>query len=288
MDFTYFIVCSKLFKSEPFQKEVSMLSAVIPILNEADTLSIVLDNLRQIPLLKYSFFILNGCTDQSAEIIQKAKTPYKKNIIIYPDALGFDIPRAVGAYYALKCPVKGVLFLDGDTADDIHHCLNQLARAVCLKHTDLALTNCYPYPKKRFARAKEVLAARGELNRTLGLFHDLGLASPSHGPICAGTEIIKKTNIFSLAVPPLFLAEARLLKGEIKVAAALNTTKYYGAIRDDEHNKLIAETIIGDSKMAKNYYLYNSYDREGYQGYHLKRDFRTLEKLTGKNVPPDF
>lgn len=265
-----------------------MLSAVIPVLNEEKTLNAVLDNLGKIPLLRAAYFVLNGCTDKSAEIIQRAKTPYQKSIITYPAALGFDIPRAVGAYYALKHTAKGILFLDGDISEDIHVCLNKLAHEVCLKQTDLALTNCYPYPTKRFARAEEVLAARGELNRALGLFHDLGLASPSHGPSCVGTKIIKKTGIFCLAVPPMLLAQVRQLHGKIKVAAALNTAQYYGAMRDDEHNRLIAETIIGDSKMAKNYYLYGTFDREGYMGYHQKRNFQALAQLTGKNVPSDF
>lgn len=42
-----------------------MLSAVIPVLNEENTLPLVLANLRQINKLTSAFFILNGCTDSS-------------------------------------------------------------------------------------------------------------------------------------------------------------------------------------------------------------------------------
>ena len=121
-----------------------MLSAVIPVLNEENTLPLVLANLRQINKLTSAFFILNGCTDKSAEVIKKSKTACRKIIISYPETLGFDIPRAIGAYQALKYPCRAILFLDGDTADDIHHCLNDLANAVLHEHVDLALTNCYP------------------------------------------------------------------------------------------------------------------------------------------------
>ena len=58
--------------------------------------------------------------------------------------------------------------------------------------------------------------------------------------------------------------------------------------RDDEHNRLIAETIIGDTKAAKNYYLYNRLDREGHIGAHPKRNFHALKMLTGEDVTAYF
>lgn len=265
-----------------------MLSAVIPVLNEEKTLKIVLDNLSLIPFLSYAFFVIDGSTDQSLSVVKGAKTNYKKIIICYPTALGFDIPRAIGAFHALKCPIKGILFLDGDTAWDIHQNLKQLTQAVLFKNVDLALANCYPYPHKRFALADEVLKSRSEFNRTLGLFHDLGLASPSHGPICISGKIINQIGVTDLAIPPLFMAKVREYQGNIKVATALANDKWYGAPRDDEHNKLIAETIIGDNKMAQNYYLSHTLDREGYLGYHPYRDFQALSQLTGKDMLPDF
>ena len=265
-----------------------MLSAVIPVLNEENALPLVLANLRQINKLTSAFFILNGCTDKSAEVIKKSKTACRKIIISYPETLGFDIPRAIGAYQALKYPCRAILFLDGDTAEDIHHCLNDLANAVLHEHVDLALTNCYPYPAKRFAQAAEVLAARSELNRILGLFHDLGLASPSHGPLCVSAQSVRQIGTAALAVPPLFLAKLRQNNGTIKVASALSSRKWYGVPRDDEHNRLIAETIIGDTKAAKNYYLYNRLDREGHIGAHPKRNFHALKMLTGEDVTAYF
>ena len=265
-----------------------MLSAVIPILNEAPSLENVLKNLQQIPSLSYVNFVLNGCHDESLEIITKAKVSFQKNIIQYPNKLGVDIPRAIGAYYALRQSVKGVLFLDGDIGDDIHQNLKRLAYAVLFEHTDIALTNCYPHPAKRFPQAEEVLKARADLNRTLGLFHDLGLASPSHGPLCASKAIIQKCGLTSLAIPPLFLAKACQNKGKIKVAAVLEGKLWYGSPRTDEHNKLISETIIGDCKAAENFYLYQSLDREGHLGYHPYRDFAALQKLMGKDMLADF
>lgn len=273
-----------------------MLSAVIPILNEEKTLKIVLANLEKIPFLNYAFFVLNGSTDQSLAIVKQAKTNYQKVILSYPTALGFDIPRAVGAFWACQISAnnvannskKAILFLDGDTACDIHQNLKQLAQAVLLENVDLALANCYPYPHKRFALADEVLKSRGELNRTLGLFHDLGLASPSHGPICVSEQIISQIGVSYLAIPPLFMAKVREQQGKIKVATALANNKWYGAPRDDEHNQLIAETIIGDNKMAQNYYLTHTLNREGYPGYHPYRNFQFISQLTGEDMLPDF
>lgn len=265
-----------------------MLAAVIPVCNEAAALDSVLYNLRRLSSLTCAYFILNGCTDDSEAVIRKARVNFHKHLICYPQKLGVDIPRAVGAYYALKKPAQGVLFLDGDVADDIHRNLKQLTDAVLLEQTDLALTNCYQYPVKRFAPATEVLKARGELNSTLGLFHELGLASPSHGPLCASARIIRRCGLTSLAIPPLFLARVRQCGGKIKVASALGGRKWYGSPRSDEHNRLIAETIIGDCKAAENYYLRRRLDREGHDGCHSQRDFPTLAELTGENMPADL
>lgn len=56
-----------------------MLSAVIPVLNEENTLPLVLANLRQINKLTSAFFILNGCTDKSAGGYQKIQNRLPEN-----------------------------------------------------------------------------------------------------------------------------------------------------------------------------------------------------------------
>ncbi|SDZ28137.1 glycosyltransferase [Bacillus sp. 166amftsu] len=92
-------VQSKLYKGK-------QLSIVIPVQNEESTISKVIEEVRKIEPLEI-IVVVNGSSDETANIARKngAKT------IVYEEALGNDVGRSMGAYFA-----KGdiVLFIDGD------------------------------------------------------------------------------------------------------------------------------------------------------------------------------
>ena len=188
---------------------------VVPILNEEYTIALVLDQLQRLPLREI-VLILNGCQDHSAQIIQHHQTKKRKKVILFAHPLGIDIPRAVGVKYALTQNAKAVLFVDGDLTASIESVLYKLLIDVCYRNIDLALTNCYPYPDYRSPLAQEILYYRKSLNHSLGIFHQIGLASPSHGPHCVSQNLMKRIPLQAFAIPPLEMAFCAEIYGKIK------------------------------------------------------------------------
>ncbi len=85
---------------------MSKLSVIIPAQNEAETIGLVLEEVIKLNPFEI-IIVLNGSTDNT----KKALRDFDCTIIEYPDPLGNDTGRAIGAYYA-----KGdiLLFIDGD------------------------------------------------------------------------------------------------------------------------------------------------------------------------------
>lgn len=237
-----------------------MLAVVIPACNEEETIGQVLDNLKTLPI-HWIIPVLNGCTDHTLPTVLAHPLAEKVSLIHYPLALGIDTPRAVGAQCALQLGAEEILFVDGDLSGSFSSCLEQLYLAISQKHCQLALTNCYPSIGYRSQTAKLVVRYREELNRTLGLFPNIGLATPSHGPHCLSAQLLRETGTQCLAVPPMLLAKAAEKGLPIRVAATLENDQWHSSQRGDSHNQKIADTIIGDCIAAKQYYTHQPITR---------------------------
>lgn len=220
-----------------------MFAAVIPAQNEENKVNLVIDNLLKLPL-DLIIPVINGCRDQTLASCMAINSS-KIHIIFFQQALGIDIPRAIGAYYAWRLGAQGVLLIDGDMVGPLKKPLELLINSI-LSGTDCALTNCYPYIVSRHFLAKKVLKYRELLNRKMDLFHQLGLASPSHGPHAISRRLLEKIPITALAVPPVEIALARQKGLKIEVAAAVQHRHLGSTERSRSHPYLVAQTIIGD------------------------------------------
>jgi len=258
-----------------------MISVVIPVKNEEENIKKTLDNCKCLPIDNI-IVVLNGCTDNSLEIVRSHTLRDYIRIIEFTEPLGIDVPRAIGAAFAYKNNASAVLFLDGDMQGNICRHLKELVIAVTLDNIDMALTNCYPYITTRPAIASTVLSYREKLNRSLGVFAQLGLASPSHGPHAISRRLLQTIPWKALAVPPLSLAMAVQANLNVKVVTSVAHNLLLSPLRDDNHSILIAETIIGDCLEALNYLGGKPVAREDngifYLGYHPYRKFQVLEE----------
>jgi len=258
-----------------------MISIVIPSRNEADRISETLDNCKYLPV-DVIITIVNGCIDTTKDKIQQHFLNNKIQIIEFSEPLGIDVPRAIGAAYAYKLGSHAVLFLDGDMTGNLSLQLNRLIDAVIHKKIDMALTNCYPYIYNRPFMAKTVLSYRERLNRRLGVFSELGLASPSHGPHAVSKKLLEKVPWKALAIPPLSLAIAVQHNLSVKVATSIPHNLLLSPLRNNEHSRYIAETIIGDCLEALRFLedLPPSRQEDSifYLGYHPKRRFDILDE----------
>lgn len=258
-----------------------MVSVVIPVKNEGERIAKTLDNCQSLPLDKI-IIILNGCTDNSREIVLSHSLRNYIYLLEFNAPLGIDIPRAIGAAFAYKFGSNAILFLDGDMEGKINNNLYKLIQAINVDNIDMALTDCYPYNTVRPTIARTVLSYRERLNRSLGLFEKLGVANPSHGPHAVSLRLLETIPWRALAIPPLSLAMAAKANLNIEIATSLPHNNLLSPLRNEDHSILIAETIIGDCLEAI-YYLKGvppSREDEGiyYLGYHPERKFDVLEE----------
>ncbi len=251
--------------------------AVVPAQNEAGRISIVLRNLLRLPLT-YLIPVVNGCADGTLDEVLSIKDD-RVLPLVFTESLGIDIPRAIGAGYAYQLGAEGVIFVDGDMTGDFtsHLCsiLDALDQGV-----DLALVNCYPYITSRQQLASVVLRFRGLLNRELALFKDLGLATPTHGPHGVSRKLLGLLPLNYLAVPPLELVVAKRNNLNIKVVTSIPHSSLSSPVRQRNHARMIAHTIIGDCLQAlcliKGDPISRTYGKHEFDGYHSGRRFDIL------------
>ena len=253
----------------------------MPAYNEALSVGSVIKNIFQTPI-NLILLVANGCTDQTCQEALLAANGRSLKILSFSQALGMDIPKAVGAAYALKFKPQGVVFVDGDMKGPIQPVLLNLITAV-ENGLDLALTDCYPLILQHSDLANQVLKAREDFNRQINLFNKLGVSTPSHGPHAFSSTLLQKINLRYLAVPPKALVQAVLYHAEIGVGATIPHPLLGSSQRSPWHSEKIAETIIGDCQEALE--LLNPDSPESYAtsakeiGYRSSRRFDILERI---------
>ena len=254
-----------------------MYDVVIPARNEEKSILAVLTTVLRLPL-KHIILVLNGCTDRTLELTRSIPDS-RIHTIYFADPLGIDVPRAIGAIYARKLNSQGVLFIDGDMSGDIYANLEMLLLGLD-EGVDVALTNCYPYITHRAKLANLVLKFRANLNKQLGLFQALGLATPTHGPHALSGKALSILPPEAIAIPPLTLVWARKNDLNIRVATSIRHEDLRSPRKHRQHARLIAETIIGDCIMglalAQNKPPTRSLGKHKMLGYHPERRFDIL------------
>ncbi|MGF7185232.1 glycosyltransferase involved in cell wall biosynthesis [Desulfitispora alkaliphila] len=257
-----------------------MSAIVIPARDEAGRILILLNQ-----ILSYSAFnpivvVINGSIDNTAAEVLSLNS-LKVKALYFSDALGYDIPRAIGAHYAYNQGAHSVIFVDGDMVGDILHNLIEIDAALN-SGVDLALTNCYPYITKRQPLSASTLKFRQLLNKKLGLYQNIGLATPSHGLSGVSKRLMDNCHFSTFAIPPTLLSIAKLNNLTVKVATAVPHLHLGSKVRGSIHARKIAHTIIGDCIEAKCIYdgtpRTRNYLGFDYIGYNNQRRFDLLEK----------
>lgn len=259
-----------------------MVYIVMPAKDEAQNIKIALDNCVSCNYEKI-IVIANGCRDNTEEVVRSHSLFNENKIILlsFPEPLGIDIPRALGAAYAYKNNCQGVVFLDGDIIGNVAQNISDLIHSIINKNADLALTNCYPYINYREPLVQSILKFREKLNRKINLFTQLGVAIPSHGPHGLSRKALEIIPWPFIAIPPLSLAFAAQVGLKVKVVTSIPHYKLLSAPRGIYHTIKIGETIIGDCLEGISYVTDGSrqrtYQEHNYLGYHLSRRFDLLE-----------
>ncbi|MDI3481004.1 MAG: hypothetical protein PWQ97_659 [Tepidanaerobacteraceae bacterium] len=259
--------------------------AVVPAKNEQGRIGKVLAMLCKTRIDKI-IVVVNGCTDNTMREIKSLKLP-NVEIIYFKSELGIDIPRAIGAYRAFKEGARSVVFVDGDMIGNITEHINKLISAVAGCGVDLAMSYCYPENLYGNELAQQLLIFRKLLNVNLGIYRKVGVATPSHGPHAVSYRLLSKVDFKDFAVPPVILAFAVKNAFTVQTATNLPQSKMGSKSRGFYHAVKIADTIIGDSLEALNYFYDKPRTRiylyKEFQGYNPERRFDLLEKFLEKN-----
>jgi len=266
-----------------------MITAVVPACNEAANIQKVLTSI-QAAGVDHTLVIVNGADDVTLQQILALPLP-AITAVTFPERLGIDVPRAVGAWFAAAAGTRVCLFVDGDMTGTITPCLAGLITAV-EKGVDMALTDCYPTPPCAQGLAKEVLFYRERLNRALALFDVLGVATPSHGPHAVSGRLLARIPLRELAIPPVSLALAVVSGLTVTIGADIDHVELGSPLKDYPHSRNIADTIIGDSleavQVAAGAPRRRTAEGRAYVGYHPERRFDILAAVMARSLSARF
>lgn len=237
-------------------------SVIIPVMNERRTIGRVIDEARKVHPQTEVIVVANGSTDGSIAVAKRKGA----RVIIYPDALGHDVGRAVGAIAAQGA---ALLFIDGDMVIPAAD-LRPFVHAVLSGDTDLAL-NDYSGPTDR-AVVHSVVLAKHALNAMLGR-PDLRGTSMTAVPHAISRGLLEQVDASALAVPPLAHAKAVKLGFKVRAVKHVNVGRLNAARRERERTNPLERLIVGDHLEAIDWLTGQTDDRGGMRDTERKREF---------------
>lgn len=210
--------------------------AIVSVMNEERTIVKVLEQLNRLPLDEL-IIIVNGSSDHTLE---KVRAHSHALIIHYPDPLGHDVGRAIGAKLAHS---DILLFLDGDfvvSAEKLLPFISDVERG-----SDLALNNITPY-LPQFSRWDSVTVMKRFLNMTLQR-PDLNANSLTAVPHALSRNALQHIGCSELMVPPKAQVNAILTGLKITAPASINVVTVNKIRRHNKgENNPVARMIVGD------------------------------------------
>jgi glycosyltransferase involved in cell wall biosynthesis len=227
------------------------ISVVLTAMNEALSLTSVLDQLERFPVNEI-IIVVNGSTDGTFEM---ARARSKAIIVHYTDALGHDVGRAIGAKLARS---EIVLFLDGDfpvSAEQLVLFADAIERG-----TDVAMNNITPF-LGQFGHRDSVTMVKELLNRAIGR-RDLEANSLTAVPHALSRKAINEIGYHNLLVPPKAqaIAISKGLKLSCPVSVDVISINKVRNSNTGSHNR-VADLIIGDHLEALSMLMEEKGDR---------------------------
>lgn len=209
--------------------------AVVTAMNEAATLAKVLGQLSRLPLSE-TIVVVNGSRDDSFAVARS----FGVTAVHYPDPLGHDVGRALGAKLT---QADIVLFLDGDIpvrAERLLPFIDAVHRG-----TDVALNNIAPYLGP-FRSWDDVTLMKSFLNRCMDR-PDLAANSMTAVPHALSRRAIREIGPRFLTVPPVAMVRAHLSGLVISAPASVNViaANKRRAMNTGQTNP-VSDLIVGD------------------------------------------
>ncbi|UJF32085.1 glycosyltransferase family 2 protein [Paenibacillus hexagrammi] len=242
------------------------IAAVVTVRNEEDSITGVLGELSRLPLQEL-IVVINGSTDRSFALVRQNRLA---TIIHYPDSLGHDIGRAIGAK---QTTADMVLFLDGDIPVKAEQ-LVPFIRAIDLG-ADVALNDVSPYIGS-FAYHDGVTMMKEFLNHIQGK-PQLRANSMTAIPHMLSRHAIERIGPANLAVPPKAQALAAQLGLSIVAPASVDVIKGNKVTRMNTGvSNPVSSMILGDHMEALHMLMANNGQRLRFED--ISRNRRVLSE----------
>ncbi|MCS7458821.1 glycosyltransferase family 2 protein [Paenibacillus doosanensis] len=211
-------------------------AAIVTVMNEERTIGSVMSELKRLPLEEI-YVIVNGSSDRSFE---KAREHPSATVLFYPEPLGHDVGRAVGAKMAQS---EILLFLDGDIQLSAERLLPFISAVD--RGTDVALNDISPF-LGLFYNRDQVTYMKQFLNVALGR-NDLQANSMTAVPHALSRRAVETIGIASLMVPPKAQALAVHHGLQIRSACSVDVVRR-NRVRNNNIGPMnhVAELIVGD------------------------------------------
>lgn len=211
-------------------------AVIVTVMNEQATIGRIMDQLNRLPFDEV-FVIVNGSVDQS---FQRARGRSHAVIVSYPDPLGHDVGRAVGAKLAQS---DILLFLDGDILLSAEALIPFIGGIEC--GLDVALNDITPYMRP-FGQRDSVTHIKQFLNASLGR-PDLAANSMTAVPHALSRRAVTTLGIPSLIVPPKAQTLAVHHGLNIGVSGSVDVINGNKRRRNNTgRSNYVADLIIGD------------------------------------------
>lgn len=210
--------------------------AIITVMNEEKTISDVMQQLGRLPLDEI-IVVVNGSTDDS---FNRVRNESNAIIVHYPQPLGHDVGRAIGAKAAES---DILLFLDGDfsiAAEDLVPFIYGIHQGL-----DVALNNISPY-LRLFSSWDSVSMLKEFVNRSMGRA-DLGANSLTAVPHALSRKAVEAIGCKNLVVPPK--AQMIAIRQGLSIGSPVSVdviTKNRIRNTNVGHRNQVARMIIGD------------------------------------------
>lgn len=231
-----------------------VVSVIIPVMNERSTIKRVIREAASVHPRTEVIVVINGSTDGSAAIAQKAGA----RVLLYPEALGHDVGRSIGA---LSAKGEVLLFIDGDMIIPASK-LRPFIRSIMNDGVDAAL-NDYSGPVGKL-NVHSVVLAKHALNAVLQRT-DLKGVSFTAVPHAISRHCLNTIGAAALSVPPL--AHAKAVKQGLKVEAvySVNVGKMNKPRYKRERQNPLEKLILGDHLEAIHWLISRTDERGGFE-----------------------
>lgn len=235
-------------------------SVVIPAMNEMRTIAAVIANARRVHRDTEVIVIVNGSSDETESIARRMGAV----VFTYPEALGHDVGRSIGAFYARGAVI---VFIDADIVIPSRK-IKPFVDAV-EAGTDVAL-NRYR-GKTTTNRAHSVVVAKHALGAVL-CKSELSGSSLTTIPHAVSRKMVETIGAELLSVPPLALA-ASVLKGlSVRRAAYVEVGRSNPRRRLHRKEDPLTRLILGDHLEAIEWVIDHTDHRGGLTDMIRRRD----------------